>query len=154
MRNVKILLLLLIVPWLTIPFVGRESLKRFMPAAIFIALVTKIMDSFGEKRKWWKFYHGIFFNSMDFLILGPYMVASIWILKMTYGKFLTYFISNKILHFLFILFGLQFMGRYKIFSLKKLSNFQYWITHMLRALVLYAFQFIKESLQKPRIRLD
>lgn len=156
MRNAKLLLAILIVPWLTIPFVGRDSLRRFMPAAIFIAIVTKIMDSFGEKRKWWRFYHGIsLFNSMDFMNLGPYMVSSIWLLKVTYGKFLSYFVSNKIMHFLFIIFGLRYIGAHKIFTLKKMNKFQYWTTHMVRAFALYAFQFFKEYLQKPNdTRID
>lgn len=150
MRKAKLLLAILIVPWLTIPFVGRDSLRRFMPAAIFIAIVTKVLDGFGKKRKWWKFYHGIsLLNSMDFVILGPYMVSSIWLLKVTYGKFLTYFFSNKIIHILFIIFGLRYIGALKIFTLKKMNKFQYWTTHMVRAFALYAFQFINEYLQKP-----
>nr|WP_295972539.1 hypothetical protein [uncultured Bacillus sp.] len=150
MNRSKMLWSLLLVPWLTLPFIGRYALKRFMSAAIFIIIFTKLLDSYGEKRKWWKFYKGYsLLNSMDFLLLGPYFVISIWMLKLTYGKFLTFFISNKLLHMIFIFFGLQYLDGFRIFSLKKLSKFQYWSTHIIRALVLYAFQFIKEKLQKP-----
>ncbi|SMQ77922.1 hypothetical protein SAMN05444673_3143 [Bacillus sp. OV166] len=146
MKNSKLFLLaILILPWLTIPLLGRNALKKYLPAAIFISTLTKGIDVFGEKKNWWRFYKGIPpLSSVDFFNFGPYFVASLWMLKMTYGKLPIYLISNFILHILFIFQGLKYVKRYKIFSLVKLTKFQYLALDILRALLLYSFQYIND----------
>ncbi|MDP4085540.1 MAG: hypothetical protein Q8934_13130 [Bacillota bacterium] len=147
MKNSKKFYLgLLIFPWLTIPLLGRNAIKKYAPAAIFICTFTKAIDIFGENKKWWKFYKGIPpLDSMNFFNLGPYLVSSLWILKMTYRKFPLYLITNFILHIFFIYFGgLKFVKSYKIFSLQKLTKFQYLVLDFFRALLLYGFQYLNE----------
>ena len=145
MKNLRLLYkALLILPWLTVPFLGRNSFKKYLPAAIFISTFTKAIDLFGEKKKWWRFYKGVPpLDSMNFFNFGPYLVTSLWMLKMTYGKFPLYLISNLILHICFIFFGgVKLVDRYKIFTLEKLTKFQYLVIDFLRALLLYNFQYI------------
>ncbi|MGJ7909997.1 hypothetical protein [Neobacillus sp. LXY-1] len=97
---------LLILPWLTVPFLGRKSFQKYIPASLFISTFTKAIDLFGEKRKWWRFYKAVTpLESMTFFNFGPYLVTSLWILKLTFGKFPLYFISNLILHICFIFIG-------------------------------------------------
>ncbi|MCH6269648.1 hypothetical protein [Neobacillus citreus] len=145
MKNSKLLYLaLLILPWLTVPLLGRNSLKKYLPATIFMSTFTKAIDLFGEKKKWWRFFKGIPpLDSMNFFNFGPYFVSSLWILKLTYRKFPIYLISNTILHICFIyLGGIKLVNRNKIFTLEKLTKFQYLIINFLRALILYSFQYI------------
>ncbi len=108
MKNSKLIYIaVLILPWLTVPLLGRKTFKKYLPAALFIRTFTKGLDIFGEKKKWWRFYKGIFhLDSMNFFNFGPYLVTSLWVLKFTYGKFPTYLISNLILHICFIYFPL------------------------------------------------
>ena len=100
MKNQKLFLIaLMVVPWLTVPFLGKKAFRRFLPTAIFMATFTKALDFYGEKKKWWKFFKGVPpLDSMNFFNFGPYLVTSLWMLKMTYGKFPLYLISNLILH--------------------------------------------------------
>jgi hypothetical protein len=146
MKNSKLFLLaILILPWLTVPFLGRNAFKKYIPATIFMVTLTKAIDIFGENKKWWRFYKGIApLNSMSFFNFGPYMVTSLWMLKMTYGKFPLYLISNTILHILFTSLGLKYVKSYKVFSLEKLSKVQYIAINFLRALLLYGFQYIND----------
>ncbi|WP_147533326.1 hypothetical protein [Bacillus marasmi] len=156
MKNSKsFYLAILFLPWLTLPFLGRNAFKKFLPAAIFISIFTKAIDIFGEKKRWWRFYKGIPpFDSMNFFNLGPYFVTSLWILKMTYGKFPVYLISNIVLHICFIyLGGLNFVKRFKIFTLVKLTKFKYLLIDFFRALLLYNFQYINE-LRKKRFLIE
>lgn len=145
MKNSKsFYIVLLILPWLTVPLLGRKPFLRYLPAAIFMSTFTKALDVFGEKKKWWRFYKGIPpLDSMNFFNFGPYLVSSLWVLKWTYGKFLIYLISNTILHICFIyLGGVKLVNRYKLFTLKNLTKFQYLTIDFLRALLLYGFQYI------------
>jgi hypothetical protein len=144
MKSPKLFLLaLLVLPWLTVPLLGKNAFKKYLPAAIFICTFTKALDFFGERKNWWKFYNGIPpLNSMNFMNFGPYFVTSLWVLKMTYGKFPLYIISNTILHVLFIFKGLKFVKNNNIFSLVNLTKFQYLAIDFFRALLLYGFQYI------------
>ncbi|NHC42870.1 hypothetical protein G6549_23510 [Bacillus sp. MM2020_1] len=146
MKNQKLFLIsLLVLPWLTVPFLGRKACKRFLPTAIFMCTFTKALDFYGEKKTWWKFYKGVGpFDSMNFMNFGPYLVTSLWILKMTFGRFPLYIISNTVLHMSFIFGGLKFINNYKIFSLEDLSKLKYLAINFLRAMVLYGFQYITE----------
>jgi hypothetical protein len=130
----------------TVPLLGKSAFKKYLPAAIFICTITKAVDIFGDKKKWWKSYKGIpSLNSLNFLNFGPYFVTSLWVLKMTYGKFPLYLISNTIFQSLFIFLGLKYVKDFKIFSLEKLTKFQYLAIDFLRALLLYGFQYITEA---------
>ncbi|WML44357.1 hypothetical protein [Neobacillus sp. PS3-40] len=154
MKNSKLFLVaMLILPLLTLPLLGRNVLKKYLPAAIFICILTKILDTFGERKNWWRFYKGIPpLDSMDMLNFGPYFVSSLWLLKMTYGKFPLYLISNTILHILFIFLGIKYIKRLRILSLVKLTKFQYLAIDFIRALLLYVFQFLKEKAQGEVIK--
>lgn len=156
MKSSKLLLIsLVILTWLTLPSLGRNALKKFLPAAIFICILTKILDIVGERKNWWQFYKGIPpLNSMDFFNFGPYFVTSLWMLKFTYGKFWTYLISNTILQLLFIFLGLKYMKRLKILSLEKLPEFQYLAIDIIRTLLLYAFQWIIDCFKKLIITIQ
>ena len=143
MKNSRLIYIaLLILPWLTVPLLGRKSFRKYLPAAVFMSTFTKALDLFGEEKKWWRFYKGIPpLDSMNFFNFGPYLVTSLWVLKITFGKLLLYIISNTILHICFIYFGgLRIVKHYKIFELKKLTKFQYLIIDLFRALILYSFQ--------------
>ncbi|MED1203683.1 hypothetical protein [Heyndrickxia acidicola] len=146
MKNSKLLLLaMVILPWLTLPFLGKNTFKKYLPSAIFIVTFTKALDFFGEKKKWWRFYKGIPpLDSMDFFNFGPYFVTSLWMLKLTYGKFPLYFISNTILHILFTFVGLKYLKRYKIASIVKMTKLQHLTMSIIRGLVFYGFQSINE----------
>ncbi len=153
MKNQKLFLLaILVVPWLTVPLLGRSAFKKYLPAAIFMCTFTKAIDIFGEKKNWWRFYKGFpTLDSMNFFNFGPYLVTSLWMLKITYGKFPFYLISNAILHIGFIyLGGLKFTKRYKIFSLEKLTKSQYLAIDFLRGLILYSFQYINDLSQNTK----
>jgi hypothetical protein len=153
MKNSKLFYIaLLIVPWLTVPFLGRNAFKKYLPAAIFICTFTKALDLFGVKKKWWRMYKGIPpLNSANFFNFGPYFVTSLWMLKLTFGKFPLYLISNLVLQICFIyLGGLKFFKRYKIASIEGITKFQYLTLDFLRALFLYGFQFINNFHQNTK----
>lgn len=52
----SLLLLMVVLSWLTFPLLGKDSIKRFLPAGIFISLVVAVEDVIARKRKWWWWY--------------------------------------------------------------------------------------------------
>ena len=153
MKRPKFLLfLIMILPWFTLPFLGGKTIKRFLPAAIFISMVSKIIDIIAGKRNWWKYYttiHPLLKGSAP-LVLGPFLASAFWSLKNTYGKFVSYIISNLLLHVAFATIGMRILKRLRITSLDKMNRVQLVFVLLFRALVLYGFQFTKESIEKRR----
>jgi hypothetical protein len=133
---------MLVLSWLTLPFLGWNALKKYFPSGVFICALTKFLDKFGEKEKWWRFYKGIsLLDSMDFFNFGPYLATSLWMLKLFYGRFWLFLISNTIFQMAFIYLGLKYVKRFKILSLVFLKKYQYLVIDIIRAILLYAFQW-------------
>jgi hypothetical protein len=49
-----ILLAMLILPWLSLIFINKHSLKRFMPVSILASLLVTIIFELGYVYNWWK----------------------------------------------------------------------------------------------------
>lgn len=145
--------LLLILPWITLPLLGKDAVKRFLPASVFISLVVKVESIIAKRRKWWWFYEKINPKlSGEFpLIWGPFLVGSMWILRLTYGKFFTYLISNLIVDSLFVYPFTSFCKRLGLFSLVRLKKIQLSLLFFFKSLLLYGFQFVKEKIKDKGI---
>lgn len=50
----------LIVPWLTVPFIGKTSFIRFLPAATFANLILSLCSVVADRKKLWKLKNPIF----------------------------------------------------------------------------------------------
>ncbi|EKN70382.1 hypothetical protein BABA_05721 [Neobacillus bataviensis LMG 21833] len=154
MRHSRFLLILMmILPWFLIPLLGRRSIKRFLPATILICCVVKINNISAKKRNWWKFYTSIHPNiSGDIpFILGPYLLFSLGILKLTYGKLTLFMITNAIVHILFAFPGMKLLKRLGIVSLVQMKPIQLTFLLTIRGFLLYGFQFAIENIKKNNI---
>ena len=150
MRHSRFLLILMMVlPWFSIPLLGRATIKRFLPATILIACVVKINNITAKKRNWWKFYNSIhpkIPGDIPF-ILGPYFILSIWILKLTYGKLTLFIITNAIGHILFAFPGMKLLNELGIVSYIKMKPIQLTLLLTIRGFLLYGFQFVIEKIK-------
>lgn len=143
-----ILLSLLILPWLTIPLLGGKTVKRFFLATTFISLVVRAESILAKKRRWWWVYEKIHPKlSGEFpLIWGPFFVGTMWILKLTYGKFFVYLITNLVTDTIFAYPFMNVCKRLGLGSLVRLKKYQLSIVFFVKSLLLYGFQFLKEKI--------
>ncbi|MEH7298773.1 hypothetical protein [Neobacillus drentensis] len=87
---------MMVLSWLTIPLLGKKSIKRFLPASILMAIVVWLEGKWARKRKWWWYYvkvHPKLSGGFP-LTWGPFLIGSIWILRFTFGKFKWYLLLN------------------------------------------------------------
>ncbi|MEC1526208.1 hypothetical protein P9D43_30025, partial [Neobacillus niacini] len=92
-------LAMIIIPWLSVLFMDKKSLFRFLPVASFVNLFISVFSVISNKRRWWVNKNPLSPGNVDFsYILGPYFVATLWIFKLTYGNFPKYFITNVLLN--------------------------------------------------------
>ena len=87
---------MLIIPWLSVPFMGIHNFFRFLPVACFIGLFLAVFSSTANSIGLWETKRPLIPGILvDFpYILGPYFVGTIWIFILTYGNFKNYLIAN------------------------------------------------------------
>ncbi|CAM3749651.1 hypothetical protein CYOC110262_20065 [Cytobacillus oceanisediminis] len=146
------LIIMMILPWLTMPFIKKSEFRRFLPAAVFMSIFTKILNIVAYKRNWWHFYTSILpkVRGETAFILGPYFLASFWVLKLAYGKIKKYMIMNAILHLLFAFPGMAFLKWAGIGTLARVKNVQLAGILMLRAVLLYSFQLVVDAVRERK----
>ncbi len=138
-----LLLLMMILPWFSLQLMGKSSVKRFLPAGLFISCVVRIINFIAKKQKWWWWYEKLHpkVSGVTPFILGPFLIGSMWILKLTYGKFFRYMTLNLIIDSLFTFFGVKWLQKFGIASLVRLNKIQLLLIMTIEALVLYLFQY-------------
>ncbi|WHY69491.1 hypothetical protein [Neobacillus sp. SuZ13] len=88
-------LAMLIIPWITVPFMEKKSFFRFLPVASFVNLIISVLSVIANKKKWWETKNPLSPGFVDFTyILGPFFITTLWVFKLTYGNFLKYLITN------------------------------------------------------------
>lgn len=147
-KNIKIAfsLSILIIPWLTVPFIGKRNFFRFLPVASFTNLIISVFSLFCYKKKWWITKNPLSPGAIDFTyILGPYFVATLWIFKLTYGNFPKYLITNIILD-LFNAFPLPYIGK-KIGIVKfiKMKHTTWYFICVFLSIIIYGYQLVVEK---------
>jgi hypothetical protein len=111
------------------------------------------MNILAKKRKWWIFHsriHPKIPGDIAFII-GPYLFSSLWILKLSYGRYPLYSIINTITHFLFSFPGMNFLKRLGIVSLERMSPIKLVLLMEFRAFLLYGFQFLMEKIKPFKV---
>ncbi|WP_193571459.1 hypothetical protein [Paenibacillus psychroresistens] len=90
---------LLILPWLSLFFIGSENLRRFMSVGLFVTVINTLLYQAAYYYKWWR-EPGLF--GWDNVIPVPwiysaYFIATLWIFRYTYKRFWLYILVNLLL---------------------------------------------------------
>lgn len=135
-----------VVPWLTLFFMKRADIKRFMPAALFGTVLTTIIYDIGIRLNIWTLKENVFpFNEMMPLHYGLMIALTLWILKFTYGRFGLYFATNLItdIGFNFVFMGI-FLPARGILTLN-VPPYQTLIITIIHAALIYGYQIWQED---------
>ena len=97
MSNHIILWSTLLLPWLTIFFMKKEEIKRFMPAALFTIIISLLIFDIGITLKMWVVKDNIYpLNEIVPLEFGLLPVTTLWFLKFFYRRFWLYCIVQLV----------------------------------------------------------
>lgn len=140
-------LAIILIPWLSLIFLGKRDFKRYSVAGIAIVIFEIINHMIGHKKKWWAFYDkpkSFLKDELPFSI-GPYMPISMWILKLTYGNFKKFMLMNAVSDGIFAFVLMNFLKKMKIIRLKKLNNLQFFFYLYYKTFILYGVQYWMEN---------
>ncbi|MGP4108450.1 hypothetical protein [Virgibacillus sp. L01] len=144
-RIINIIMVLL--PWVSLPLLGVQNFKRYFPASLLVLLMGAIDVQIGKKRRWWSFYNkprSYFFNEFPFHI-GPFMVSSMWILKWGYGNVARFVLLNVLVNAIFAGPLTTLCKNVKLFRTVWLTRIQFFFYFFYKAFFLYLFQYLIET---------
>lgn len=144
MSNQFILWLLLIVPWLSLPFIRKEDIRRFMPSAFFIVFACIIIYHIGDLLRFWYIKELTF----PFVICGLLPVTTLWVLRFTYGQFWRYIITNALIDFVYAFVIIPWFGRRGILGVGPLTYVIVYVIIVILAVLIYGYQKWQEGYNK------
>ncbi|WP_147531621.1 hypothetical protein [Bacillus marasmi] len=140
---------IILIPWLSLIFIGKRHVKRYSVSGVFIVIFEILNHLYGHKRNWWKFYDkrkSFMKDELPFSV-GPYMPISMWILKYSYGNFKKFVFLNVIADGLFAFLFIDILKKLKIISLNRINHWQFFIYLHYKAYLLYGVQNLYEKMK-------
>jgi hypothetical protein len=149
-----ILLAMLILPWLTLFFINKHSMKRFMPVAILASLLVTIIFEIGYVYDWWKVQVEIApwdeITSVS-LTYGVFLVGTIWIFHFVFDrKFWVYMITNILVDGFYSFIALNILIRFGIYKLVNMGNLGIFMLMTFLAVIIYPYQKWQDSLNNSK----
>ena len=141
MSNQVIILLMFIVPWLTLFFIGKQNLNRFMSAGLFTAVSSGVIYQFGIIFKFWYFKE----ISFPLIMYGTLPVAAMWVLKFTYGRYWIYTLTNAILDLGFAFVMFPWFGGREILGTGPWTSLIVYVINFIHAALIYGYQVWREG---------
>ncbi|WP_335871997.1 hypothetical protein [Bacillus sp. 2205SS5-2] len=148
MNSKKLLSLsILLIPWFTVPLIGRKTFTRYLPATTFVNLIISLVSVIAEKKKLWRVKNPIFaYTAVDFsFLLGLYFITTIWVFKLSYGNFKLYLVLNVLLDYILSFPLVRFFTKVGVFEFKKMRPKHFFTFSVFLAILIYWYQNIIEN---------
>lgn len=148
MSNQTLLWSALIVPWLTLFFMPKDAIKRWMPVALFSALASVLAVELGENLGWFIYGEAAYpLRTPSYIIFGLNIVTTIWLFNFLYGQFWRYILIDTVLNFGFIyLIHVYFLGSRGLFHEVGLTPLQNTLIVIFVGCLAYFYQMWQEEI--------
>jgi hypothetical protein len=97
---------LLLVPWASLLFLRMDTVRRFMPVALFMTIIHTIAYQAAYYYGWWEETGSSLFGWDKVIpvpwVYGAYLAIVIWVFHFTFERFWIYLIVNVLLDSLFM----------------------------------------------------
>lgn len=101
----------LIVPWLSLFFMPKDDIKRYMSAGLLGGFMSILVSEAGVANGWWYFRETTYpLAMMSSYTYGLFPIIPMWLFKYTYGRFGVYLAVDTVLNIGFAFFILPWLG--------------------------------------------
>lgn len=140
MSNQTLLWGSVVLAWASTLLLKRRELKHYMPVALFCSLAFAFIFESGITLQWWAVKEPSYpLVNVPIFIYGPYLVATIWIFKYTYGRFWLFLITNIVLDYILIFYLIDWFIQRGVWE-AYISYFQALLITTALAILLYGYQ--------------
>ncbi|WP_156142330.1 hypothetical protein [Rossellomorea aquimaris] len=153
--SVKMILwLILIIPWITLFFLKKREIKRFMPVGILASFIMVLYNLVAYNHQHWKINVSIIPSLNPAFVsgvLGAFLVVTIWIFTYSFGHFWKYLLVNIVADFMFAVFPFHYLLQEKlqIYQLVTISPWERWGLFVAISVVIYGYQVWQEEGLEP-----
>lgn len=147
MSNQILSWVIIILPWLTLFFMKKESIKRYMPIALLSIIYSMIAVQVGDSLKWWVVKEMPYPLRSLPNIFGLNPVMTMWIFYFTYGRFWLYMTTEIVANLVFSYLYLgYFLSIRNIFQFTGGSPFRVVLMTTTAGILLYCYQKWQEGI--------
>ncbi|MGM0852218.1 MAG: hypothetical protein ACQEWI_06375 [Bacillota bacterium] len=141
-KNKLYILILMLISWVFLLFAGKESLKKYLPASMFMSFLVYSENVMAERIKWWTIKSKIFpkVNGIMPFVIGVFLSGSVWILKFTYKNIYLYLFVNVLVDTFFTYPFYSLFKKLGVWKLIRLKQYQLSFLFFVKSLLMYAFQ--------------
>lgn len=133
---------LLIISWVSIIFLPKKSLKKYLPITMFTSILTAGICVLATPYKWWIVEGGWknkIFNMVSF-VLGPFFVGTLWVFHFTFGQFYRYFVLNVVMDLMFSFPLNYFFQKAKLYKLVNFKPKHIFFTFISFSFIIYWYE--------------
>lgn len=152
MSNQTLLWAMLILPWLTLFFMKKEDIRRFIPVAMLTIITSMLLSEAAGTLGLWVVRENIFpLNSTLPLILSVNPVVTMWLFKFTYGRLWQYISVDTVFNLIFALIIFPWLDTRGIYEDNATSQSRIFFT-TIHGLLLYIYQMWQEDALVPAVK--
>ncbi|MEI3607350.1 hypothetical protein SPD48_16845 [Pseudogracilibacillus sp. SE30717A] len=151
---IKVLLwMVLILPWLSLFFMKKSDIKRYMPVTILTALLTTILFEIAYTYGWWTLHIDImpwgYITNTSFTY-GGYAIATLWIFYFTSHNFWLFMLTELIVNAFWAFIGLHWIiDKFMGVATFQIKNWQWFLIEIVVVLILYAYHHWQRKIFVP-----
>lgn len=138
---------IILLPWLTLFFIKKENIKRFMSTVLLSIIYSMLAVQMGDTLKWWVVNEPVYPLRSLPNVVGLNPVMTMWIFHFTYGRFWLYMaievVANLVFPYLYLGY---FLSRRNIFQFTGGSPFYVFLMTTAAGILLYCYQMWQEGI--------
>lgn len=147
----------LFIPWLTLIFLRKETVKRYFPVSVFTSLLVTVVFEIAYALDWWKLTASVVpwgnITNVPF-VYGVFFIGTLWIFHLTFRRFWLYMLTNLVIDALQIFVASRFLFEGWIYDLHKINEFQVFLIMTGLSLVIYVYQIWQEGILQTPVEGD
>ncbi|MCX7711448.1 MAG: hypothetical protein N2484_16530 [Clostridia bacterium] len=147
MNNQLFLWTLFILPWITVFFMQKEDIKRFIPAALLSTIISIIVVEVGVTLNWWVVKESAYpLRNLSYIYsLNP--VITLWLLRFTYGQFRLYLALDIVVNLGFSYFFIGFILKNRdILQYTTLGPLHVFVITTVTGILIYGYQMWQDDI--------
>jgi hypothetical protein len=149
MLTLALLWSVLIVPWLTLFLLKKDTVKRYFPVAVFTALLVTIVFEMAYSRDWWDLLlANVAWGNITNVpfVYGVFFVGTIWIFYLSYPNFWIYMLVNALIDALHIFLVSPFILQGRLYRLVRINELEVYSIMLTLAIAAYVYQRWQEGI--------
>ncbi|HEX9059773.1 MAG TPA: hypothetical protein VF941_06315 [Clostridia bacterium] len=139
---------LLVLPWASLYFMDKIKIRKYMSVALLATVFSTLINQIAWAYNWWQYKPLLAWDKIIpvYMVYGIFMIGTLWIFALTYGRFWLYLIVNFLVDVFFGLVLSKILAALGIRVSGNLTAFQDLVLMTAQGVILYGYQMWQERI--------